>query len=118
MSAIVELKKLVGEPSTFVEDDKAPIVKAVLAQYVRLGEEEKRIAAERAEIRQILIDFYEPDTSDLVVDGVVLATYKAEPRTYIDTDQVRELFPQVEYPSLYNETVTFSLRVTKNGKNA
>lgn len=113
MSAVLELQSLLGQSQTVVEDDKATMVKSLLEQYSRLGEEEKKIAESRASVRAILVGLYADNTTELVVDNKVVATLKSETRTYVKVDKVKALFAQAEYPELYEDTTTEVFRLKK-----
>ena len=113
MSAVQELAALVGNPQTIIGDDKAVLVKSLIAQYARLGEEETKIAESRAAVRDLLVSMYAEGTTDLVIGDKVYATYKAEIRTYLKTDAVKKTFPQAEFPDLYEDTVSNVFRLKK-----
>lgn len=113
MSATLQLASLLGNGQTVVDDDKAVMVRSLLEQYSRLGEEEKKIAESRASVRAIIVGLYADDSTELVVDNKVVATLKKEARTYVKVDSVKELFPIRDYPELYDETISEVLRVKK-----
>lgn len=113
MSAVLELASLLGTSQTVVGDDKASMVKSLLEQYKRLGEEEKKIAESRASVRAILVGLYAKDTTELVVDSQVVATLQKETKTYVNVDVVKGLFSKTEYPDLYNTSVTEVFRLKK-----
>jgi len=113
MSAVQELAALVGNPQTIIGDDKAVLVKSLIAQYARLGEEETKIAESRAAVRDLLVSMYAEGTTDLVIGEKVYATYKPEERTYLRTAAIKATFPQAEFPDLYENTVTNVFRLKK-----
>lgn len=113
MSAVKELATLLNTSQTVVDDDKKTMVQSLLEQYARLGEEEKKIAESRASVRAILVGLYADNTTELVVDNQVVATFQKETRTYVKVDAVKELFAKAEYPELYEDSVAEVFRLKK-----
>lgn len=112
------LSEVIANPQTIVSKGKAPMVKNLLAQYLQLGEEEKKIQESRAAVRDLLLSMFEEGSSELVVSGKKMATVSKETRTLLNTDLIKKNFPQEKFSDFYVTSTVSVFRLTRQARTS
>jgi hypothetical protein len=114
----VPLNEVIANPQTIVSKGKAPMVKNLLAQYLQLGEEEKKIQESRAAVRDLLLSMFEEGSSELVVNGKKMATLSKETRVLLNTELIKRNFPQEKFSDFYVESSVSVFRLTRQARTS
>lgn len=115
-TTVTPISELIANPQTIVPKSKASMVKNLLGQYRRLGEEEKSIQESRAAVRELLVKMFEEGSSELVIDGKPMATLSKETRVLLNTELIKSNFPQEKFSDFYVESSTSVLRLTRQAR--
>jgi hypothetical protein len=94
------------------------MVKNLLAQYLQLGEEEKKIQESRAAVRDLLLSMFEEGSSELVVNGKKMATLSKETRVLLNTELIKRNFPQEKFSDFYVESSVSVFRLTRQARTS
>lgn len=114
---------IAAQQARVIEENDQAVIAAdqVLAEsltneYDKVLQEVKALEERKSVLRELIlamIDEGGEDKMELVVGTQVRAKRTVEPRTYLDTEELKRRYPQSRYPQFYRTTETEVLRMVK-----